>query len=283
MKIPLHIAEKLLLLSKGERLAASSARHQIIEELVEEGILERTGRIKKTLWLPNSEGIHIYLQNHYEIRDLALYIQTYKKGPLSRAELASVAADTKLSIVRTFKGFLVNCCQPTPATLNKEPFVIQPKEGMFHFIYDYEHFIPSADITIVGIENPENFRWINRQQYLFSNIKPLFVSRYPQSQSKDLLKWLAAIDNPYLHFGDFDFAGIGIYQNEFKKRLKKRAKFYVPDGIEALIRESGIKKRYNQQIINFDINTIEEEAILHLIALIHQYKKGLDQEILIKG
>jgi len=35
----------------------------------------------------------------------------------------------------------------------------------------------------------------------------LFVSRYPQTQSKDLLNWLQSIPNPYLHFGDFDLTG----------------------------------------------------------------------------
>ena len=92
--------------------------------------------------------------------------------------------------------------------------MLYPTEGTFQFIYDYERFILPADITIVGIENPENFRQISQQQYLFKDIKPLFVCRYPQNQSKDLLKWLQSIPNSYLHFGDFDLAGIGIYLNE---------------------------------------------------------------------
>jgi len=73
---------------------------------------------------------------------------------------------------------------------------VQPQEGTFTFIYDFENFSPSDDITIVGIENPSNFRHIQKQRKLFGEIQPLFVSRYPQR--KDLVKWLQTIPNPYL-------------------------------------------------------------------------------------
>ncbi|MCA6071324.1 MAG: hypothetical protein LE168_02900 [Endomicrobium sp.] len=66
-------------------------------------------------------------------------------------------------------------------------------------------------------------------------MRPLFVSRYPQNQSKDLIKWLQSIPNNYLHFGDFDFAGIGIYLNEYKKYLTDKAMFLIPENIEKFI------------------------------------------------
>ena len=122
---------------------------------------------------------------------------------------------------------------------------------------------------------------IYKQKYLFNNQKMLFVSRYPQNQSKDIIKWLKSIPNNYLHFGDFDFAGIGIYINEFKKYLGDRANFFLPDNVNSLIKNSGSKKRYDEQKISFDINKIKEENVLTLIASIHKYKKGLDQEIFI--
>jgi len=282
MKIPLYIAEKLLLLSRGKRIPDSSARHTLIDELVLEGILDRKGRIKKTIQLQDINSLNIYLQNHYGISDLDLYIQVNKKEDLIRADLVLVSSDSKLKIIRTFKGFIVNCYSHIQTTLNDEILIIQPREGTFNFIYDFEKIIPSKEITIVGIENPENFRHIDKQKYLFNDIKPLFVSRYPQNQSKDLIKWLQSIPNNYLHFGDFDFAGIGIYLNEFKKYLSDRTTFFVPENIDKLIADFGNKKRYNEQKINFDTNNIKEDNLLKLIASIHKHKKGLDQEILIK-
>jgi hypothetical protein len=109
----------------------------------------------------------------------------------------------------------------------------------------------------------------------------LFISRYPQNQSKDLIKWLQTIPNNYLHFGDFDFAGIGIYLNEFKKHLANKATFFIPDNIDGLIKEFGNKKRYDEQKINFNTKPISETKLLKLIETIHLRRKGLDQEILI--
>lgn len=281
MKIPVHIAEKLLQLLQGDGIPSSLARHSLIDDLVLEGIIERKGRIKKSLLLSDSKALHTYLQNNCSINDLQQYVQISKQENVLRSELVAASSDSKLIKIRTFKGFLINCYSPIQATLNGKQVTLNPVTGIFQFIYDFEKLMLSPDITIVGIENPENFRHIDKQKYLFSDIKPLFVSRYPQNQSKDLIKWLQSIPNNYLHFGDFDFAGIGIYLNEFKKHLADRTNFFVPENIDKLIADNGNKKRYDEQTINFEVKSIREDKLLQLIDTIHKYRKGLDQEILI--
>jgi hypothetical protein len=163
--------------------------------------------------------------------------------------------------------------------LNDKEIVIQPVEGTFQFIYDFENFAPSADVTIVGIENPENFRFINQQQYLFENIKPLFVSRYPQNQSKDLIKWLQAIPNDYLHFGDFDFAGVNIYLSEYQRYIGIKSRFFIPEKIDGFINKYGNKDRYDTQTLNYTLDSLPELALKNLVNSINTHKKGLDQEI----
>lgn len=281
MKIPVHIAEKLVLLLDGKILPSSSAKHSLIDELVAEGIIERSGRIQKTLRLLSVEALQLYLQNKYSIGSLPEYIRVSTDENVTRGELVAASADSKLRKIRTFKGFLVNCYTPLTATLNDKPFTVHPTEGTFEFIYDFESFTIPSDVTVVGVENPENFRYIQRQQYLFAGITPLFVSRYPQNQSRDLIRWLQSIPNHYLHFGDFDFAGVGIYLNEFKKYLSDRAIFFVPENIDKLIIAFGNQKRYNEQKMNFEIKYIKEDKLLQLIYTIHHYKKGMDQEVLI--
>ena len=282
MKIPIHIAEKLLLLSQGEILPSSMAKHSSIENMISEGIIERSGRIQKKLFINNSEALFLYLQNKYGINDLKRYLDVSQQENIQRNELVAISSDSKLKNVRTFKGFLINSYQPVHAKLNDKSVTFNFTVGTFQFIYDFETFLPDENTTIVGIENPENFRWIEKQKYLFEDIQPLFVSRYPQNQSKDLIKWLQLIPNKYLHFGDFDFAGIGIYLNEFKKHISEKATFFVPENMEDLILENGNKERYNNQKINFVLETIQEQGLLLLIDTIHKYKKGLDQEILIR-
>ena len=280
MILPISIAEKLTGLQNGEKIPFSKLKHSVIESMIDNGILKKQiqGRSKTLIYLSNKNSLSNYLKNHFGIDNLENYIVAFNKEDLSRGEAIEVSSNSKLKSIRTFKGFLVNCFEPVECVLNNKQITIEPQEGTFTFIYDYDSFTPSSDITIVGIENPENFRHIEKQRKLFNDIKPLFVSRYPQT--KDLVKWLQTIPNNYLHFGDFDFAGLNIYFNEYKKHLHDKAAFFLPPDIEQLISTIGNRDNYNKQSIQFDKTKVIEENILTLIRLIEKYKKGLEQEIL---
>lgn len=281
MKLTLKIAKVLVRLIDKEIINSSLAKSKLIDELVSENILLQRGKHHKTLQLINENGLHIYLENQLQINNLKNYISTLENKNSSRADFVKVTTDSKNSQERTFKGFLVNCYIPIEAELNGQTTIINPTIGSFVFIYDFESFKISNNITIVGIENPRNFRHIEEQKYLFENLTPLFVSRYPQNQNKDFIKWLKSIQNNYLHFGDFDISGIGIYINEYKKHLLERAFFFIPNNIEISIRENGNRERYNIQKVNFKTNQIKEKPLLSLIELINTEQKGLDQEFYI--
>ena len=281
MKLPLRIAKALIKMSEGITIPASVAKHSVIEDLIQENILFRTGKVKKTMGLISRKDLDIYLHNRFSIKELEAYITALEESNTSRAALTDITGDSKLRSVRTFKGFLANSFSPVPARLNSEEITFEPREGMFHFIYDFETFIPAEHVTIVGVENSENFRKLKEQAYLFKRITPLFVNRYPQNQSKDFIRWVKSIPNNYLHFGDFDMAGIGIYLNEYKKHIPEKSRFFIPDEFEHLLMTSGSRERYDLQKINFDVTEIKEKDLLSLIDLLHLHKKGLDQESLI--
>jgi hypothetical protein len=285
MNLPIGIAEKLIALQSGEKIPASKLKHSIIDLMLGNGILDQhiQGRSKKLIFLRSSERLNDYLSNHFGINDLSEYVSLYKQENALRTDYVIISSNSKLRKVRTFKGFLVNCLSPIPANLNNKPQLINPAEGSFHFIYDYEAFSIPDDITIVGVENPENFRHINNQHYLFTHIKPLFTCRYPQNQNKDLLKWLQSIPNQYMHFGDLDFAGIGIYLNEYKKHLGNKASFFVPGNARELIERYGNKELYDHQNYPADELYTDEPRLNQLVAIIHEYKRGLEQEIFIKN
>jgi len=282
MKLPVSIAEKLILLLSGEKIPFSKLKNEVIDLMIGNGILnvQILGRSKKLVYLSNKELLVPFLVNHFGINNLENYINGYLNVELSRAEAIEISSNSKLKSIRTFKGFLVNCYEPVECVLNNRVISIEPQKGTFTFIYDYLTFTPSPDITIVGIENPENFRQIQRQRKLFENILPLFVSRYPQN--KDLVRWLETIPNDYLHFGDFDFAGLNIYMNEYKKHLKDKSSFYLPANIEKLLSTRGNRDNYTNQTIQFDVQLVDEENVLILLRLIEKYRKGLEQELLIR-
>ena len=282
MKLPATMAKKLLRLVAGESIPGSLKERPPLNRMVEEGVLtvKTIGRSKKHLSARNSGNLCNYVKNHFGIDDLQQYVEKLKQDDLSRSEAIRIASNSKVKRIRTFTGFPVNCYQPVKATLNNRQIVIEPLEGRFTFVHDFTQFVPSADITIVGIENVDNFKYVAKQAYLFEDCKPLFVSRYPQS--KDLINWLQSIPNDYLHFGDFDFAGIKLYHNEFKKHLKERAVFFIPVNIEEILLQYGKRELYNDQVSGAKIENISEQPILTLLTLIHKYRKCLEQEIFIE-
>lgn len=281
MKITRNIAKLLLRLSKGEQLPASSAKQKLILQMIDAGIIHRSGRVRQKIWVSDAKALQIYLHNKFSIKDLEHYSASLQKDQLSRSVQTRISADSKLQTTRTFKGFLVNSYEPIKATLHQQEFIINPTPGTFQFIYDFEDFIPPEQVTIIGIENSENFRSIEKQYYLFEDLHPLFVSRYPQTQSKDLITWLQKIPNAYLHFGDFDFAGINIYHHEYKKHLGEKAQFFIPGNLEEKLQKFGNRKLYNRQELTVAENSIKEKKLNLLIDLIHRYKKGLEQEVFI--
>lgn len=130
-------------------------------------------------------------------------------------------------------------------------------------------------MIVVGVENDENFCRIRSQKYLFGDNKVLFVSRYPQSA--DLREWLIKIPNRYIHFGDFDLAGICIYQSEFYKFLGDRADFLIPEDIEERLksRNAGL---YDTQYLRYKNLNIIDSRLNGLVEMIHHYGRVYEQE-----
>ena len=278
MTLTLKIAKILIRLTNGEVVTASSAKSTLINELVLENIIWQKGKHHKSLQIRDKEALGTYLSNQLQINDLESYVSALEDKNTSRSKFVKITTDSKNSKERAFKGFLVNSFSSIKAKLNGQDFIINPAIGSFIFISDFENFEIDEDVTIVGVENSKNFSLIHKQSYLFKNINPLFISRYPQNQNKDVIKWLSSIPNNYLHFGDFDIAGIGIYLNEYKKHLNDKASFFIPERIEVDLNENGNRERYNNQKVNFKLNEIEEAKLLKLIDIINTQKKGLDQE-----
>ena len=278
-KITLATARKLLKMLAGESLPASALPQSVTAELRSESLLGIVSHgSRSSYYLMDKEASKRYIENKYlnghSIEDwIALTEST--DGSLSRAALVNGVGDSKSLSVRTFRGFLVNCCEPLPVKLNGDEMTLSPTEGMAFFIQDPDSFVIPDDITIVGIENGENFRALLAQRHLFRAEKVLFVSRYPQSA--DLRNWLMHIPNPYIHFGDFDLAGVQIFLTEFYKYLGERSSFFVPEDIEVRIR-NGNASLYDRQLAKFAKMPVTDTRLQSLVDMIHRYRKVYEQE-----
>lgn len=266
----------LISLLRGESLAWSALNPKLRQTLIEEELIViNSQRSHKTLYTPSPDGLRMFLEQHFE--ELRSFDWDNEVLPLSetRADLAAMSGNSKTKEIRSCPGFMVNSYTPIPAQIGNNKFTISPEDGTLLFISDWEHFSIPSNVLVIGIENMENFRYVRKQKNLFPDKSILFVSRYPQS--KDLINWLKQIPNQYLHFGDFDLAGMHIYETEFYKLIQERASFLVPDDIEKRL-QNGSLERYNNQYKKFKNYIPTDNRLLPLYNLIHKYHRCYDQE-----
>lgn len=274
------ISASIQALIAGEQVAGSRLNSKLLDELIAEGLLSVvTSGSRKSYRARNIEALKRYLidkDENYRILEV--------NASDSRASMAKETGNSKLLSVRSCPGFPVNSYEPIECILNGKPLVVNPQKGSFLFITEWEKFAIKEDVTVIGIENMENFRQIRQQRALFEKYlqayglpnKVLFVSRYPQSI--DLRKWLMSIPNHYLHFGDYDLAGIHIFLSEFQHYLgSKRSSFLIPNDIESRLM-SGSRERYDTQYVRFHQTKSDVPELQELIDLINRHRKGYDQE-----
>ena len=261
-------------LVSGESVAASSLRKDVAAELLDEGLLTViTHGSRRSYAAIDTEALRKFAESHYG------GFSFVGKDGLTRAEMASETGNSKLVMVRSCPGFPVNSYEPIACTMNDREFIVNPGDGSFVFVADWQKFKIPEDVIVVGIANMENFRMIRQQRGLFEQIigsqRLVFVSRYPQSS--DLRSWLKIIPNRYIHFGDFDLAGINIFLTEFNSYLGNRSSFLIPLDIEERLAK-GSKERYNDQYQKFKSINSNIPDIQHLIDLINKYHRCYDQE-----
>lgn len=280
MKITASLIDKLIRLRMGETLPSSAIRGEWVEELLRDGVLiSRSHGSRRSIMASSPQDLEQSLKYIDERLGNLDKIKDLLSSEASRSEQATETGNSKLVSVRSCPGFPVNSYEPITCCLNGRQIIINPEEGSFVFIADWQSFSVPKDVLVVNIENMENFRLVRQQQALFSSMFPgkqiLFVSRYPQSS--DLRSWLQTVSNQYVHFGDFDLAGINIFLTEFHKYLGERAVFLIPQDIEGRL-QHGSSERYNAQYQRFKNLSSDIPSLQRLINIINKYHRCYDQE-----
>lgn len=274
------ISASIQALLAGKQVAGSRLNSKLLDELSAEGLLLVIPRgSRKSYRARDMEALKRFLID----KDESFRIIEVNASD-SRATMAAETGNSKLVMVRSCPGFPVNSYERVECFLGGDSFPVNPQEGSFLFVSDWKKFTIPEDVVVIGVENMENFRMIRRQRRFFEEYlhthglsdKVLFVSRYPQST--DLRRWLCTIPNHYLHFGDFDLAGINIFLFEFQQYLgKERSSYLIPTDIESRLK-SGSRKRYDEQYYRFKDIKSDACELQQLIDLIHHERKTYDQE-----
>ena len=279
--IPLSFARCLLTLSKGEALNASEIKAKsLLKSFADDGIIQKlpvAGR-RVTYACSNTKTLQVYLEVQHGILSLENYIANFESSESDGERSLSASKSTKTFRSQSLQGFFIKAFNSSLKIGNQ--LVSPTPDGIELFVWRPELLQISPSALIVGVENPECFLKFDRLIKLFPQTEIVLVMRY-LSQSTN--RWLQTTSNKYLHFGDFDPAGLSIYIREFRDLLPAdRCSFFIPPDIEKLISEYGIETLYDQQVHllnSVDIHQYPE--IEQLARLLKKYRKGLEQERLL--
>lgn len=269
-------AEKLRSLLNGDSIPGTSLPQWLTDRLSEEGLLSvRVHGSRRSISVTDSVSCEKFIKDCFT-NGLSLdeWIDL-DSASLSRSLLVRKTGDSKTMKVNPFMGFMVNSPVPMNVYLEGSGQILGGKDGLAYMILSPETFDIPDDTVVVGVENVENFMRLNETDRLFGGMRCIYVSRYPLSSA--LYKWLERIPNRYIHFGDFDLAGISIYQTEFYSRLGERASMLIPSDIESRI-AGGNSGLFDRQYQKFSSLRVLDKMLQPLYDMIMKYHRCYEQE-----
>jgi hypothetical protein len=223
---------------------------KLINSLEECNAIEVEGK-PKCIYLRDINTLFAVLKsNGYNINcieDIDYFIEE-SEVPKSRDEVAEKFSDTKRVESKSFNGLMVSVFENIEVTLNEVRQSIYPIEGTGLFIHYSVKLELDNDTILVGVENPQVVWFINRYRHLFSKDKKYIFLSLSEYKTSFQYKWLESFNGEYIHFGDFDLAGIHIYLNSIVPRLKncKSYSFLIPEHIYKLMKKKRIIKKIIQ-------------------------------------
>lgn len=280
MNITIEQAKLLKELSEGKKVPLSRLKARIFQQLIQEQVLLRQKESHGwNVYTDHPQSLLNYLYNHYIRCTLDEYIEREQAAP-SRSNNIRMSGDSKQKDTELWQGFYFKVSEPVHAQWQGKPLTLLPyPEGLPVFMPQPQTLSLPEEVTVVMIENSENFLKIETQLPLFQGIKCFFVSFYPREQHKYFIEWLQKQPNNYVHYGDFDFAGIYIYQSQYKKYANGESRYLVPSGLLPLFRQYGKRELYNNQLSLQALIKADEPGISELLEIIKREHRGLEQEI----
>lgn len=269
------------LLEKGTITEKAFNNQEIVEGLKLNGsvINGKKTPSRRYLKLQNPENVFLFLQsNQYNIPSIE-YIDNYivdmfDSPALRRDTIQKNNFSTKAKVSKSQKGLYISSLEKIDIKLDDEVVTITPQNGMGYFFFHTQKIDLFEDTVIVGVENYQVVWFAKKYQKFFQDKKVLFVVT-----ESYFFQWIEDKENEYIHFGDYDLAGINIYLNTVVPRLKKAKKhsMFIPKNIESLMKKSKNSELYKDQQQYKNLHT-SDENINALIKIIHKYKSGLEQE-----
>ena len=251
----------------------------LLEPMLNNGGIKRKQltRSRFEIILVDSSSFNLYIKSKFNIVDLNKYLLNLQNPMATRGEMLTVSLDDKVKSINPFDGIYISSYDNIEISIDGQVTKLNNLNGSAMFISKSCNLEISKEILVVGIENAENLLFILQQIEYFSEMKQKKVFIY---RNKFMLDWLEKNENDYLHYGDFDFAGISIYKSEILPRVKTNRRFFIPSNIEELLNKGQSDLYYKHYAYKVNIMGIDDD-LDKLIILIDDYKKTVRQEFLI--
>lgn len=275
---------QLFALSEGERVTEGKVKPYMkqLKPLFDEKIigLKNVSKTRNILVLKSKERLDVYMLKHYGIKNIKGYIEVSQKSDKTRTDVLGESTDDKSIKTNPQTGLFLKANVNILYNDKELPLSLIMNDGIvFHL--DTPGYLPFPDreVTIVGVENYETLAKIKSQIEIFGEGKFLFIFI-----NSFMLQWIKGLQNDYIHYGDFDYAGISIYKDKVVPKLRGKHSFYIPDNIEALMDKSD-SKNYFKQVDSYKKENLKGVSAYldKLIELIYDRKITVQQELIVSN
>lgn len=240
-------------------------------------VVEKVTAQREKAYLLSFENLFLALQNQgYNITNIEginEQLESFSKTS-PRDEIQKLQTSTKAKHSPSLKGLFISALDDVSLKLNDDDVVIKANSGMAYFFFHTEKIEISKELVIVGVENYQVLWFAKKYEKFFEGKKFLFIS-----VNAYMLEWIEGVENEYIHFGDFDLAGLNIYANRVIPHLKKCKKhsFFVPSNIKELIEKYGDPALYDKQL-RYKETPLGSRELEALRDVMIYHKKVVEQE-----
>jgi len=239
--------------------------------------LERKSAQREKAYLQKEQNLFLALKsrgyNLHTKEDIIQMIERFDEVQ-NRAQIQKTHNSTKAKKSPSLKGLFLSSLYDVAIKLDEKELTISPNSGMGYFIFHTQKVELPQEMIIVGVENYQVVWFAQKYAKFYKSKNILFVYISPY-----FLEWIESQENEYIHFGDYDLAGVTIYANRVVPHLKKckQHSFFIPSNIEELIKNYGNAKLYQKQQ-RYLKTPLHNRTLEELREVMKKYKKVLEQE-----
>jgi hypothetical protein len=257
----------ITLLERGS-VGYSSANPNILNELLHLGLIRiRSAGIKRSVAVADLPQLAQWVNANYPEHKIDPDALPKREGNIVRSGSSKVGKSSHETLPFVFKWFGSEF--DLWSRLTRE-------YGVAAVLSDsLASLVLPTQWRLLTIENWEPFF---RANYTGVSV-PTMVAYLSGNASDTVLNALETFSHPpkdVLHFGDYDWEGLYIFQR--LQRTLPSARLYIPENVEVLFKKFGDRKLVEKQKLKSGFN-LEDRECLPVVRLIQETNYGLEQEI----